>query len=258
MAAVKVFTFGYWGWGSETAALVRGIDAVESARGFAPPLFVDIRKSRSVRSKGFNGRAFERRVGPDRYVWLASLGNDSIVTGQRGIRIHDPSAAEVLLDHVLEASRRRQRVIFFCACEAPIDCHRKVVGDLLLEAARKRPLPLALDEWPGGEPEAIRITVPRLVLRTVERGRKSIPLQRKADLAKFSGLPWGSVVKLAAGGESTWVVSGPTRAFAGRWFLPVSDDGPQGSLAVARAAGRAFRENRGYGRRSATARPKRR
>ncbi len=34
------------------------VDAVEHARGFAPPLFVDVRVRRSVRALGFRDRAF--------------------------------------------------------------------------------------------------------------------------------------------------------------------------------------------------------
>jgi hypothetical protein len=49
------------------------IDAVEKARGFAPPLFVDIRISRSVRAPGFNRAPFEGVVGKSRYRWLDDL-----------------------------------------------------------------------------------------------------------------------------------------------------------------------------------------
>ena len=53
-----LFTWGYYGWGNATSQLVEMVDAVERARGFAPPMFVDIRIRRAVRAKGFQGDAF--------------------------------------------------------------------------------------------------------------------------------------------------------------------------------------------------------
>jgi len=50
------------------------------ARGFQPPIFVDIRIRRSVRAAGFTGSAFERLVGQDRHRWMKSLGNKFIIT----------------------------------------------------------------------------------------------------------------------------------------------------------------------------------
>jgi hypothetical protein len=110
---ITLFSFGYWGWGSATRQLVKAMDAVEKSRGFDPPLFVDIRISRSVRAKGFNGTAFEKIVGQDRYVWMEGLGNRAIQTGIGRIDIKDPSAAESLLVLAAENARRPRRVIFF-------------------------------------------------------------------------------------------------------------------------------------------------
>ena len=58
-----LFTWGYYGWGNHTPSLVEAVDAVETERGFQPPIFVDIRLRRSVRAAGFTGQAFERLVG---------------------------------------------------------------------------------------------------------------------------------------------------------------------------------------------------
>jgi hypothetical protein len=50
MPTTTLFTWGYYGWGNATPQLVEAVDAVEHSRGFAPPLFVDIRIRRSVRA----------------------------------------------------------------------------------------------------------------------------------------------------------------------------------------------------------------
>lgn len=43
--SLTIFTWGYWGWGNATENLVEVVDAVERARGYRPPIFVDIRIS---------------------------------------------------------------------------------------------------------------------------------------------------------------------------------------------------------------------
>jgi len=54
-------------------------DAVEAARGFEPPFFVDIRIQRSVRAANFCGDAFRKIVGEARYLGPGSdQGNSSI------------------------------------------------------------------------------------------------------------------------------------------------------------------------------------
>ena len=63
MGVTTPFSFGYRGWGSAVAQLVEAVDAVEASRGCAPPLFVDVRISRSVRARGFDGPAFAHQVG---------------------------------------------------------------------------------------------------------------------------------------------------------------------------------------------------
>src|SRR5258706_12253479 len=82
--STPLFSFGYWGSGSATHALVAGIDAAETLRGYAPPLWVDIRISRSVRAVGFRSHAFARLLG-SRYVWLPDLGNLSVQKRLPGI-----------------------------------------------------------------------------------------------------------------------------------------------------------------------------
>src|SRR3954468_6232546 len=95
------------GWGNQTPQLVQAVDAVETSRGFEPPLFVDIRIRRTVRAKGFQGNAFEKLLGQDRHRWMKSLGNNFIVsrTGPN-IQIAEPAAADELLDLAVDVSER--------------------------------------------------------------------------------------------------------------------------------------------------------
>src|SRR5215470_2142601 len=113
-----LFTWGYYGRGNATPPLVEAVDAVEASRGFAPPLFVDIRIRRTVRAKGFQGNAFEKLLGPTRHRWMKSLGNKWIETRTGpNIQIADPSAADQLLDLALEAEDHKRRLLFFCSCQ---------------------------------------------------------------------------------------------------------------------------------------------
>ncbi|MEX0716184.1 MAG: hypothetical protein WD066_06350 [Planctomycetaceae bacterium] len=161
MKRITAFSFGYFGWGNATPQLVRAADAVERERGFRPPIFVDCRFKRSVRAAGFVGNAFGDLLGPNRHRWMKGLGNEQIGsrTGPR-IRIHEPAAADDLLDLIFEANDDGRRVIFFCSCEWPkqegkIHCHRTTVGTLLLRSARKRDVRLEVVEWPGGKPTVL-------------------------------------------------------------------------------------------------------
>ncbi|HMJ14857.1 MAG TPA: hypothetical protein VK524_25770 [Polyangiaceae bacterium] len=89
--------WGYEGWSNATKRLVRSVDAIERWRGYEPPLFIDIRYSRSVRAIGFRDHAFEELMGHTRYRWMRSLGNASIGTRRKRMRIQCPDAAQQLL-----------------------------------------------------------------------------------------------------------------------------------------------------------------
>jgi hypothetical protein len=200
MGPLALFSWGYWGWGTSTPQLLQAVDAAEAARGFRPPLFVDIRYSRGVRAPGFRDGAFERRAGPGRYVWMSGLGNRAISTG--GMEIANPAAAGELLDLAAESARQGRRVLFFCACEFPrwqgrLNCHRDEVAGLVLKAARRRAVSVNVAEWPGGEPTAADLDVRPGVMRAVLRGRATVPLGSQLP-PQFAGLPWGSA-DLAAG-----------------------------------------------------------
>ena len=109
-----IFTWGYYGWGNATPQLLEAVDAVESSRGFEPPIFVDIRIRRNVRAKGFVGNAFEKLMGPNRHRWMKSLGNKFIQTRTGPfVQIAEPSAADELLDLAIESAGHNQRVLFF-------------------------------------------------------------------------------------------------------------------------------------------------
>src|ERR1700721_951537 len=83
-----------------------------------------------------------------RYVWMPKLGNVCVEEDRRGIEIKVPTAARVLLQQALD--RPTRRVIFFCSCEYPAFCHRKVVGELVLKYAKEQKAPVRGMKWPGG------------------------------------------------------------------------------------------------------------
>jgi hypothetical protein len=91
---------------------------------------------------------------------LPKLGNARIASGRGGMQIADPSGgADELLQLVASAYRDRRRIVFFCACERPCNCHRAEVARLLVKAALRKEVGLTVVEWPGGEPKAIDLTV---------------------------------------------------------------------------------------------------
>src|ERR1700722_16865662 len=164
-----LFSFGYWGCGSATPSLVKAIDEAELQRGFEPPLWVDVRISRSVRAVGFRDRQFEGIL-KARYEWMPDLGNKRVQEGRKGIEIRNPAAAKDLLQRAL--NRPTRRVIFFCSCEYPALCHRRVVGQLVLKYAKERKAQVSVIEWPGGEPSTLTIEVSPAALRQFQRGAK--------------------------------------------------------------------------------------
>lgn len=226
MAKITMYTWGYWGWGSVADKFVKSVDALETSRRFNPPLFVDIRLLRSVRAKLFNGKAFEELVGPSRYVWMCSLGNKEIATHGTGIVINKPEAAEELLDIALQAYKKKQRIIFFCACEVPGIvkdplCHRVIVADLIKKAARKKKKTVQIIEWPGGEPKYIDMKVKEDDFKKISSGPKSITLGKKIDHTIYAGIPWGSIARIKSGDKQMEKMTGPAKFERDTWQLPV-------------------------------------
>ena len=223
--AVTLFSWGYEGWGNWTDKLVEAVDAVEKARGRAPPIFVDIRARRKVRAEGFKEHAFERLLGTDRYRWLKGLGNRAILTGSTRGEFVDPAQVADLLDLAIEARKANRRVIFFCSCPIPIDgCHRQEVAPVLLKEAKSRKQPVTVVEWPGfeGEPASVpELEVARQVAMAVDKGtRQSIPLPDGMPSIELLGLPWYTLFNLKAKEEGLAIFTGPAEHRAGGWQLP--------------------------------------
>jgi hypothetical protein len=250
---ITLFSWGYWGWGSATEQFVEAADAVESSRGFAPPLFVDVRWHRHVRAPGFRDEAFATVVGPDRYRWMNSLGNEGVE--ERRFRIAQPEAAAELLQVATEAHARRQRLLFFCACPYPSPgdppgCHRVEVGRLVGAEAQRQGHTIQVVEWPGGEPSENTVHVPTKLYQQVASGKRAnIPvLAEGSALASFAGRPWGSRLDVTSEEEYCWCLSGPANFAHGQWQLPVFspehfDGRDEPDLVVAATA---FRRQRGY------------
>jgi hypothetical protein len=219
-----LFSWGYWGWGSSTAELLCAVDAAEAARGFGPPIFVDIRIRRSVRAKGFTSNAFEKTIGSDRYQWIQDLGNESVLTGGGPTRIRDPRAAARLLDLALGAAERRQRLLFFCACEFPIQanaqCHRVDVASLVLAEGVRRKIPITIQEWPGGEPKEVKVEPDKKEGRRVLAGASSFRVNDQLALGFAASIPWGSELTLS-GVDREPMLTGPAKHSANRWALPI-------------------------------------
>jgi hypothetical protein len=237
---ITLFSFGYWGCGSATPALVDAIDEAESNRGYEPPLWVDVRISRSVRAAGFRERRFEDLL-RSRYEWMPDLGNKRVEEGRKGIEIKDPTAVKVLLQRALD--RPTRRVIFFCSCEYPAFCHRKVVGQLLLKHAKERKAQITVIEWPGEEPAAVlTLNASPATLRQIEREqKKSIPIPSSMAVGKAAALPWGTIACVRAGNEHANVLVGPASFNAAGAHLRVFP-----AESGTRANSRAFRKSFGF------------
>jgi hypothetical protein len=217
---LTIFTFGYWGWGNSTRELIKVIDATERKRGFKPPVFFDIRLSRSVRAVGFRGDSFGRRLPRWRYRWLPQLGNENIKTRNPRIKIKDPFSSRILLAEAREYARDNRRIIFYCACEFPCNCHRRVVANLLLKDSKREGHKITITEWPGGTPVRARVRVTSAIYREVCKGRVSVRLANNSLQRDLLALPWGSRVELVSGKEILAIITGPAK-FQNGWVLPI-------------------------------------
>jgi hypothetical protein len=131
-----------------------------------------------------------------------------------------------LLGLALELARQEQRLLFFCSCQWPkcdgeIACHRATVAALVLEEAKKHGVRIKVEESPGGEPIQIDYELPPKDFAAVKKGRLTVPLGQKLDLAKLAGLPWCSTATLHSGCETLHRVVGPSIRQANGWVLPV-------------------------------------
>jgi hypothetical protein len=236
---ITLFSFGYWGCGSATRDLVKAIDTAEALRGFEPPLWVDVRISRSVRAAGFRDGEFADLL-ESRYVWMPELGNKRVQDRRKGIKIQNPAAAKDLLKLALD--NPKCRVIFFCACEHPAFCHRKHVGKLLLKYAKEAKAPIRVIEWPGGEPDSATIDVSPATLRKIGRDAvKSLPIPLWMTVGDATALPWGTIATMQAGTSRARVLIGPASFNAAGSHLRVFPD-----EAGTRANSKVFRAEFGY------------
>jgi hypothetical protein len=213
-------------WGNHTSEFVNAVDVVERSRGKRPPIFADIRFSRSVRAPGFREAVFEEATSKHRYRWLKKLGNARIGSGRGGVKIADPSGVHDLLQLVVDAYRQRRRVIFFCACEWPCHCHRAVVARLLVKSASRKGTPLSVVEWPGEEPKTAKLAVLEKVMKNILRGGTRVPLDglSRKDIHKFAALPWCSRVQLRSEEGDIAIITGPAQ-LGTHWYLPVIGPG---------------------------------
>jgi hypothetical protein len=228
-----IFSFGYEGHGMGTARFVAAVDAVERARGFGPPLWVDARISRKVRALGFRERALEHLVGAERYQWMSDLGNEGILDGGE-MRIRRPAAVSELLARAMDSPRRR--VIFFCSCSgSSAGCHRHEVGRLLLRHVRKTHARVQLVEWPGGDPVKLVFQVGS----KAELGRKTLDTQGRIREEEAAAVPWGSHGILRLKDRATeHVLLGPALFGEKQTVLRIVEhlgpDLPANSMAIAR------------------------
>ena len=216
---LTLFSWGYWGWGNATRELVQAIDASERRRGFKPPVFFDIRYRRNVRAKGFRSDAFERRLPKGRYRWFPRLGNRNVSTHKR-IKIAYPFSAKLLLEEALIHRRQNRRIIFFCACEFPRFCHRRVVAKLILKEAQRLGRRVEVVEWPGRVPLRKRLRLNRTVYDAVSRGLVHVPLPGDRIPRDLVDLPWGSIMNVLARKQNFPIISGPA-LFRDGWLLPI-------------------------------------
>lgn len=229
---VLAFSWGYHGWGNHTVDLVRTVDEIESSRGFAPPLFVDVRLSRSVRAAGFREKAFERQLN-DRYMWMKGLGNRAIADASldRAV-LEDPSQAQALLELIVERAARRQRVIFFCSCPSPLarsSCHRGLVAKTILAAAKRRKVSLTVHEWPGGSPQVSKLDVSPELMRRMQSIKDEtiaalqVPVPSAVTPAMAAALPHLSILRLRCGADELIGASAAAVMTARGWRFPILD-----------------------------------
>lgn len=220
---LTAYTWGYWGWGTQIEHFLEAAEVHEATAGFGPPAFADVRLQRTGRAPAFRGNALEDVVGKDRYRWFPGLGNSHIADHTSGINIANPSEAKALLDYIKEQATKNRRVLFYCACEhievdGHANCHRRIVADLLLAAAKKDKTRLEVVEWPGHPPVHVELTldeVPRTFGANLRIGDEFPP-------EGIATLPMGSEVELYDGEDLVAVFgSGPAKFKSGEWQLPV-------------------------------------
>ena len=173
---------------------------------------------------------------------MPDLGNKCVPEKREGIEIKNPAAVKELLQRALD--RPTRRVIFFCSCEPPASCHRKIVGQLLLKYAEKREAAITVIEWPGEEPRDLTIDVSLATLRQLEREeKKSIPIPPSMPIGDAAAVPWGTIATMQSGAQQVKLLIGPASFNAAGSHLRVFPKEPG-----TRANSKAFRKRLGFER----------
>lgn len=223
---LEIFSFGYWGWGNHVDKLKQLVDYSERTNGYAPPIFYDIRIRRTVRAVGFNGDNFRDVIGSKRYRWEKELGNKSILTRKNYIEILNPQAVHGLLELALEKEKINQRVIYFCACEIPSECHRNTVTKLLINHARKQKKKIIVSEWPGvsSQKKPVEIHVDLLTFKSIKAGKKSIKASNILTPACIT--TWGTkaIIKCNYSDDILEVYLGYARYLNDGWYWQILYD----------------------------------
>jgi hypothetical protein len=131
-----------------------------------------------------------------------------------------------LLDLAVNATLNARRIVFFCSCEylmedGELRCHRYEVGSLLLQQSRKQDQPIVITEWPGTEPQTLKLTLTPEVLKKLRRGLKSVPLPADLPLDLIASVAWGSVVNCFGDGEPFSARVSRAMWRPAGWYLPV-------------------------------------
>jgi len=223
---LEIFSFGYWGWGNHVDKLKQLIDYSERIKGYSPPYFVDIRIRRAVRAVGFCDDNFKDVIGSRRYRWEKDLGNKSIITRKNYIEIQNPKVVQTLLELSLEKAKLKQRVIYFCACEIPSECHRNTITKLLINRARKQKKKIIVSEWPGVNTQikSAEIHVDLLTFKSIKAGKKSIKASNILTPACIT--PWGTkaIIYCNESDEILEVYLGYSRYLKDGWYWQVLYD----------------------------------
>ena len=111
-----------------------------------------------------------------------------------------------------------------------------------MKYAKQRRVRVQVIEWPGGEPDTLKIDMLPATLRKIERGAlKSIPIPVVDTVSTATVLSWGAIATVQAGTGRTKVLIGPAYFNAAGSHLRVFPDEPG-----TRANSKSFRAKLGF------------
>ncbi len=146
MTTPIILVWGYEKWGNHVPLLKRVFsNHSQSTRGRGL-LWVDVRRHRKVRAKGFTESNVVENFAPD-YVWIPEFGNEAVTGESSAMRLHDFNAGlEKMRATVTRATAENKDIILFCSCShAYAYCHRHLVAYRLHEAEPS----WTIKEWAG-------------------------------------------------------------------------------------------------------------